>query len=66
MTKKDYISIAKIVKDNTSNKMTINLDGDYLDTIDMLDKDTTIKDFVIMFKKDNNKFDKERFVNACK
>ena len=66
MTKKDYISIAKIVKDNTSNKMTINLEGDYLDTIDMLDKDTTIKDFVIMFKKDNNKFDKERFVNACK
>ena len=66
MTKKDYISIAKIVKDNTSNKMTINLEGDYLDTIDMLDKDSIINDFVIMFKKDNNKFDKERFVNACK
>ena len=66
MTKKDYISIAKIVKDNTSNKMTINLEGDYLDTIDMLDKDSIINDFVIMFKKDNNRFDKERFVNACK
>ena len=46
MTKKDYIQIASIVKDN-------NIDTD------------TVNDFVIMFKKDNERFDKERFIKAC-
>ena len=49
MTKKDYISIAKILKDN---KICIS--------------NTTIKDFVIMFKKDNERFNEDKFMNACK
>jgi len=65
MTKKDYIIIASIIKKNTSNKMTINLEGEYLDTIDMLVKDSLVNDFVIMFKKNNERFDKERFIKAC-
>ena len=60
MTKKDYISKAKIVKDNTLNHWTSNM------PYDKLKKDELVNDFVIMFKKDNNRFDKERFVNACK
>ena len=45
MTKKDYIIIAKIIKENKLN------DG--------------VNDFVIMFKKDNERFDKDRFIKAC-
>ena len=46
MTKKDYIKIASIIKDNKLN-------------------DVVVDDFVIMFKKDNKRFDKERFLKAC-
>ena len=46
MTKKDYIMIASIIKDNKLN-------------------DDAVDDFVIMFKKDNERFDKERFIKAC-
>ena len=45
MTKKDYIKIASIIKDNKL--------------------DDAVDDFVIMFKKDNIRFDKERFLKAC-
>ena len=45
---KDYISIAKILKDN---KICIS--------------NTTINDFVVMFKKDNERFDKDKFIQAC-
>ena len=45
MTKKDYIKIASIIKDNKL--------------------DDVVDDFVIMFKKDNKRFDKERFIKAC-
>ena len=27
--------------------------------------DVVVDDFVIMFKKDNKRFDKERFIKAC-
>ena len=46
MTKKDYIKIASIIKDNKLN-------------------DVVVDDFVIMFKKDNKRFNKERFIKAC-
>ena len=46
MTKKDYIMIASIIKDNQLN-------------------DDVVDGFVIMFKKDNKRFDKERFIKAC-
>tara|TARA_R100000700_G_scaffold39855_2_gene53673 strand:- start:1807 stop:1983 length:177 start_codon:yes stop_codon:yes gene_type:complete len=56
MTKKDYIKIASIIKDNS-------VSDDKL--IRYIAKDPLIKDFVIMFKKDNERFDKERFIKAC-
>ena len=56
MTKKDYIKIASIIKDNS-------VSDDKL--IRYIAKDPLIKDFVIMFKKDNKRFDKERFIKAC-
>ena len=56
MTKKDYIMIASIIKDNS-------VSDDKL--IRYIAKDPLIKDFVIMFKKDNKRFDKERFIKAC-
>ena len=55
MTKKDYIKIAKIIKDNTH---AINL-------IVVLNKDNLIHDLVLMFEDDNNIFDRDRFINAC-
>ena len=61
MTKKDYKQIASIIKDNgivlASNERGTTLIG--------IDKDNLVDDFVIMFKKDNEKFDKERFIKAC-
>ena len=59
MTKKDYIKIAKIVSSNTLSHWSANM------PYDKLKKDNIINDFVIMFKKDNNRFDKERFIKAC-
>ena len=56
MTKKDYIQIASIIKDNS-------VSDDKL--IRYIAKDPLIKDFVIMFKKDNERFDEERFIEAC-
>ena len=51
MTKKDYIMIARVIKYNTyGNKLiTSNL----------------LNDLSIEFKKDNNRFDRDRFVKAC-
>ena len=61
MTKKDYKQIASIIKDNgivlASNERGTTLIG--------IDKDNLVDDFVIMFKKDNIRFDKERFLKAC-
>ena len=58
MTKKDYISIAKII---SSNKIYTNSS-----TRKILKHDSLINDFVIMFKKDNERFDRDKFINACK
>ena len=55
MTKKDYIKIAKIIKDNTH---AINL-------IVVLNKDNLIHDLVLMFEDDNHLFDGSRFKEAC-
>jgi len=62
MTRKDYRSIAKILKDNSYNGCPLDGEVPY----EEIDRDSLINDFVIMFKKDNSRFDKERFVNACK
>ena len=58
MTKKDYISIAKII---SSNKIYTNNS-----TRKILKHDSLINDFVVMFKKDNERFDRDKFINACK
>ena len=57
MTKKDYIMIASIIKDN---KLYTNNS-----TRRILKHDNLVNDFVVMFKKDNKRFDKERFIKAC-
>ena len=54
MTRKDYIKIASIIKDNTNS----NSFGE-------LYKYSLIDDLCIMFKKDNSLFNKARFVDAC-
>mgnify|MGYP003145095218 CR=1 FL=1 len=61
MTRKDYIKIASIIKNNS-----IVLDYDEIGITSIgIDKNNLVKDFVIMFKKDNESFDKERFIKAC-
>ena len=54
MTRKDYIKIASIIKDNTMQ-----------DTQPILNKNTLIEDLCIMFKEDNSLFDSHRFNEAC-
>ena len=57
MTRKDYIKIAKIIKDNkiyTNNS-----------TRKILKHDNLVHDLVLMFEDDNHLFDRERFIQAC-
>ena len=56
MTRKDYIFIAKIIKDST----TLDTYGNVI-----IDKVDLINDLCYMFKDDNNLFDIARFINAC-
>jgi hypothetical protein len=54
MTRKDYIKIASIIKDNQCTNYN-----------NRLNKYNLIDDLSIMFKQDNSLFDKQRFVDAC-
>ena len=54
MTRKDYIKIASIIKDSKCENYNTRIN-----------KYTLIEDLCIMFKEDNNNFDKQRFINAC-
>ena len=56
MTKKDYIKIAKIVKDNEYGRNKNNM---------LLHKSNLIDDLCMMFKIDNSLFNKDRFKKAC-
>ena len=56
LTRKDYIKIARIIKDNTIPQVQRK---------DTLDKDNLIDDLSIVFKNDNTLFDKQRFIEAC-
>ena len=56
MTRKDYIKIARIIKDNTNKK---------LEVCNTLNKREVIDELCIMFKQDNNNFDNYRFIDAC-
>ena len=55
MTKKDYVKIAKIIKDSTKYGLKE----------DVLPKDYFINKISRMFKEDNSNFDKYRFIDAC-
>ena len=54
MTKKDYISFARAIKNNTQITNTKNIN-----------KYSLIDDLSIVFKDDNSLFDKDRFIDAC-
>ena len=64
MTKKHYVMIAKVIKDNSEMvKDTIcNVDG--VLSI-MIDRDKLIQELCIIFKQDNNLFNSDTFNNAC-
>ena len=57
MTRKDYIKIARIIKDNTINGNELK----YLS----INKDSLIEDLCIILKEDNSLFDRQRFIDAC-
>ena len=57
MTKKDYIKIAKIIKDSTCKDNTMLLP--------IINKVSLINRLSTMFKNDNNLFDKDKFLDAC-
>ena len=57
MSKKHYVKVAKIIKDNT-----LDDNGKMLPVIN---KVNLILSLGTMFKEDNNNFDRQRFNNAC-
>ena len=54
MSRKDYVKIARIIKDSTH---AYDYNG--------LDKHKLIDELCIVLKQDNSLFDKARFVEAC-
>ena len=59
MTKKDYIKIAKIIKDNTLLKDEDNR------MLSSVNKACLVFDLCVMFKADNSLFSNDRFIDAC-
>ena len=57
MTRKHYIKIASIIKDNEVG--IVNTNDLYLR------KDNLINDLILMFEDDNYLFDRQRFIDAC-
>ena len=57
MSRKHYVKVAKIIKDNTLIK-----GGKMLPT---LNKTLLISELCTMFKADNNNFNTVRFIDAC-
>ena len=55
MSRKDYIQLARIIKDNTS------MSGYKI----VLNKDSFIDDLCDVLKQDNINFDRLRFIDAC-
>ena len=54
MTRKDYVKIARVIKDNKCDNYN-----------NRLLKDSLIYDLCIVLKQDNNNFEKLRFMDAC-
>ena len=57
MSRKHYITVAKIIKDNT----LVN-SGKMLPT---LSKTAVVSELCTMFMRDNSNFDMRRFIEAC-
>jgi hypothetical protein len=55
MTRKDYVATAEIL-----GVLVSSVEGEALEAV--LD---TVDEFADMFKKDNERFDRTRFLNAC-
>jgi hypothetical protein len=55
MTRKDYVATASIL-----NQYRIDAE-----TISITDFDKVVADFADMFQSDNERFDRERFFEAC-
>ena len=56
MTKKDYEMIAQAINNNSIGNFKSKL---------LIDKETLINELCYELNKDNNRFDKDRFVKAC-
>ena len=65
LSRKYYIMIAKTIKDNTEQVKDTIVDVDGINTL-MIDKDGLIYDLCAEFRRDNNSFDTQRFIEACK
>ena len=57
MTRKDYIMIAKIIKDSEVKYKGLNKS--------MINKGNLINALCYELKKDNSAFNKDRFISAC-
>ena len=52
LSRKYYIMLARVIKDSTKNKHT-------------LDRDQVLNELCLEFKRDNTLFNIDRFYNAC-
>jgi hypothetical protein len=58
MTRKDYVSTAKILSNVRDSICSLGVEGE--DIFGLL-----VADFAEMFENDNERFDSDRFDNAC-
>lgn len=61
MTRKHYKAIAKIVKESSERTFDENYKQSYV-----ISRNTLIDELCIIFKQDNARFNKDKFVEACK
>ena len=59
MTRKDYVMLARVIKDNTI------IDNSTMLPHNKLNKITLISDLMIALNKDNALFNGKRFIDAC-
>ena len=59
MTRKDYIMLARVIKDNTI------IDNSKMLPHNKLNKITLISDLMIALNKDNPLFNGKKFIDAC-
>ena len=60
MTRKDYIFIAKLIKDNTCS-----IEIGKVKDIHIVYKVDLVEELCDMFKDDNKLFNKDKFIKAC-